>query len=95
MSGMTCSWTCKVFSRLSFTSSTTNKQPRSDPKSPNYGQHLSREEVLNMFSPASETVEAVKKWITSSGISEDRISRSENNQVTLTARLPIMLAEHP
>ncbi|KAH7627767.1 peptidase S8/S53 domain-containing protein [Sordaria sp. MPI-SDFR-AT-0083] len=52
----------------------------SDPKSPNYGQHLSREDVVKMFSPASETVKAITKWITSAGISEDRISRSENNQ---------------
>ncbi|KAK3347336.1 peptidase S8/S53 domain-containing protein [Neurospora tetraspora] len=52
----------------------------SDPKSRNYGQHLSRKDVLEMFSPTSETVEAVKKWITSSGIPQDRISRSENNQ---------------
>ncbi|KAK3386302.1 peptidase S8/S53 domain-containing protein [Sordaria brevicollis] len=52
----------------------------SDPKSPNYGQHLSRQEVVDMFSPDTETVEAVKKWIISSGIPKHRISRSENSQ---------------
>ncbi|KAJ4395252.1 hypothetical protein N0V85_006617 [Neurospora sp. IMI 360204] len=62
--------------------STTLILEKSDPKSPNYGQHLRRRDVLDMFSPASETVEAIKKWITSSVIPEDRISRSENNQVS-------------
>ncbi|KAK3937810.1 peptidase S8/S53 domain-containing protein [Diplogelasinospora grovesii] len=52
----------------------------SNPKSPNYGKHLSSEDVVELFSPPDESVLAVKRWLTSSGIQPGRISQSANKQ---------------
>lgn len=54
---------------------------RSDPNSPNYGNHLSPEEVLQFFEPSEDRVKAVTEWLVSEGISASRISRSRNKQV--------------
>ena len=40
----------------------------SNPKSPNYGKWLSKEELEKYTSPSSETVQAVTTWLTSNGI---------------------------
>ncbi|CAN8104845.1 unnamed protein product [Discula destructiva] len=48
------------------------------PASPKYGQHWSSEEVVKAFSPPSETVDAVAAWLVESGISQDRITHSDN-----------------
>ncbi|KAH8700375.1 putative protease S8 tripeptidyl peptidase I [Talaromyces proteolyticus] len=51
----------------------------SHPSSPNYGKHLSKEEVHSIFSPAEETLETVKSWLLSSGtVSESDIIEYEN-----------------
>ncbi|KAH7017961.1 putative Tripeptidyl-peptidase sed1 [Microdochium trichocladiopsis] len=52
----------------------------SNPKSPNYGKHMTAEEVRQLFAPARETVETVVEWLTDSGIHIDRISQSYNKQ---------------
>ena len=53
---------------------------RSDPRSSRYGQHLSVEEVHDLFAPSQETVDHVRTWLESEGISADRISQSANLQ---------------
>lgn len=53
---------------------------RSDPNSPRYGQYFSVEEVHDLFAPSQETVDQVRTWLESEGISADRISQSSNKQ---------------
>ncbi|KAK6439473.1 hypothetical protein LTR95_004324 [Oleoguttula sp. CCFEE 5521] len=50
----------------------------SHPKSSRYGQHLSGEEIVDLFAPTVHAVESVKAWLLSSGISG--ISQSSNKQ---------------
>ncbi|KAI0484995.1 Pro-kumamolisin, activation domain-containing protein [Xylariaceae sp. FL0804] len=50
----------------------------SHPASPRYGQWLTAEEIHSLFAPAEEAVNAVKAWLTSSGIEDSRIVHSEN-----------------
>lgn len=50
----------------------------SHPDSPKYGKHYTQEELHDIFAPADETVEAVKAWLVSAGISASRIVHSEN-----------------
>ncbi|KAK4246003.1 peptidase S8/S53 domain-containing protein [Corynascus novoguineensis] len=52
----------------------------SDPRSPNYGKHLSRREVIDLFAPNNHSVAKVKRWLVSEGIDERRISQSANKQ---------------
>ncbi|KAF2094775.1 putative protease S8 tripeptidyl peptidase I [Rhizodiscina lignyota] len=40
----------------------------SHPRSPDYGKHLSREDVHNLFAPVEESIKAVKDWLLKSGI---------------------------
>ncbi|KAJ6786523.1 hypothetical protein PWT90_07042 [Aphanocladium album] len=46
----------------------------SDPDSPKYGQHYSQDQVAELFAPEQSTIDAVKKWLISSGIPESSIS---------------------
>ncbi|KAK1240117.1 hypothetical protein MKX08_007559 [Trichoderma sp. CBMAI-0020] len=48
----------------------------SDPNSENYGKHWTAERITEMFSPSHDSIEAIREWLTSSGISEDRINHS-------------------
>lgn len=50
----------------------------SDPDSPNYGKHWTSEQVIEVFRPATESVEAVREWLTEFGISAKRVTLSEN-----------------
>ncbi|KAL2177315.1 peptidase S8/S53 domain-containing protein [Thermothelomyces heterothallicus CBS 202.75] len=52
----------------------------SDPRSPNYGKHLSRSEVEDLFAPRERSVAQVKRWLASAGVDEGRISQSANKQ---------------
>ncbi|CAK7270742.1 hypothetical protein SEPCBS119000_004242 [Sporothrix epigloea] len=52
----------------------------SDPNSPEYGKHMTAEEVIAFFAPHRSTVEVVVDWLTSAGIHIDRISQSANRQ---------------
>ncbi|KAJ3499351.1 hypothetical protein NLG97_g391 [Lecanicillium saksenae] len=46
----------------------------SDPASPDYGNHYTAEQVLELFAPAGESVNAVKQWLIKSGIPGDSIT---------------------
>ncbi|KAJ6476116.1 subtilisin-like protein [Mycena sanguinolenta] len=48
----------------------------SHPESPTYGQHLSPEEIVNLFAPSHETIAAVKNWLLDSGLSHERLRLS-------------------
>lgn len=50
----------------------------SHPASPNFGKHLSAEEVHDLFAPAEASVNAVKDWLMSSGLGESDILHYEN-----------------
>ncbi|KAK3997729.1 putative protease [Cladorrhinum sp. PSN332] len=52
----------------------------SDPKSPNYGKHLTTNEVVDFFAPKPHAVEEVKAWLVRAGVNEGRIGRSGNKQ---------------
>lgn len=48
--------------------------------SPKYGQHLTAQEVHDLFAPAQESVDAVKAWVSANGIDLERTSISTNKQ---------------
>ncbi|KAH8816993.1 putative protease S8 tripeptidyl peptidase I [Xylogone sp. PMI_703] len=48
----------------------------SDPRSEKYGQHMSAEEVGNLFRPSRESVDQVREWLHDSGIDMERHSVS-------------------
>lgn len=50
----------------------------SHPDSKNYGKFWTEEEVIEMFAPSDESVNAVKTWLIESGISDARITHSDN-----------------
>lgn len=50
----------------------------SHPSSPKYGQHWSAKKVAETFAPSRESFDAVIVWLKSSGISPERISRSQS-----------------
>ncbi|KAL7941112.1 peptidase S8/S53 domain-containing protein [Trichoderma barbatum] len=52
----------------------------SNPRSANYGKHMTAEEVIDFFAPAQSSVDAVIDWLISSGIDRKRISQSANKQ---------------
>lgn len=54
----------------------------SNPRSPNYGKHMTVEEVTDFFAPAQSSVDAVIDWLVSAGIDRKRISQSANKQVS-------------
>ena len=58
---------------------------RSNPNSPNYGKHLTRREVIDLFAPGNYSVAKVKGWLASAGIHEGRVSLSANKQVSRNA----------
>ncbi|KAE9365864.1 subtilisin-like protein [Stipitochalara longipes BDJ] len=51
----------------------------SDPTSPNYANHWTPEQIAEAFAPTVETINAVKEWLASFGIDEDRISISKSS----------------
>ncbi|KAI0356085.1 subtilisin-like protein [Trametes cingulata] len=48
----------------------------SDPASPNYGQHLSKDEVDKLTAPQPEAVQTVTNWLTKNGITPETYSSS-------------------
>ncbi|KAK5710847.1 hypothetical protein LTR15_012824 [Elasticomyces elasticus] len=47
------------------------------PTSSKYGKHWSAKEIAEAFAPSDKTVDAVKLWLTSAGISDSRIKQSQ------------------
>ena len=64
----------------------------SDPDHPNYGAHLSKEQVEAIVAPHDESITAVDKWLASHGFNESTISRSPAKDWA-TIRVPVSLAE--
>jgi len=59
----------------------------SHPESEKYGKHWSAGDVVRMFSPSDETIEAVRSWLLESGIESARIRLTPNKgwlEVTAT-----------
>ncbi|KAI9442325.1 subtilisin-like protein [Lactarius indigo] len=48
------------------------------PDSPAYGQHWTPEKVANFFAPSESTVSSIRKWLSDSGIAEDKVRLSPN-----------------
>ncbi|KAF8879106.1 subtilisin-like protein [Gymnopilus junonius] len=48
------------------------------PESPQYGQHYTAAEIIDLFAPSKETIESVTHWLTESGISRERLRLSAN-----------------
>lgn len=51
---------------------------RSHPNSPNFGKHWTSDEVIAKFAPSNETLTAVRDWLVKNGISDRRITHSDN-----------------
>ncbi|KAI1325767.1 subtilisin-like protein [Xylariaceae sp. FL0255] len=52
----------------------------SNPFHENYGKHMTSDEVIDFFAPSEKSIHEVMNWLTSSGISKDRIGLSVNKQ---------------
>ncbi|PSR88695.1 putative Tripeptidyl-peptidase sed1 [Coniella lustricola] len=52
----------------------------SNPRSSEYGNHMTAEEVIDFFAPSEESIGAVMNWLTESGIDAKRIGLSVNKQ---------------
>lgn len=50
----------------------------SHPESDRYGKHWTAEEVNKAFAPTAETVQAVRDWLMSTGVADERITVSDN-----------------
>ncbi|KAG6211710.1 hypothetical protein E4U50_002108 [Claviceps purpurea] len=50
----------------------------SDPDSPDYGKHYTADQIINLFAPKQETIDAVKAWLVESGVPADSISLSKS-----------------
>ena len=50
----------------------------SHPTSEKYGKHWSAKQIAETFAPSTATLEAVREWLTSSGIAPERISQSQS-----------------
>ena len=48
----------------------------SHPESPSYGQHFSPDEVVDLFAPSNDTIDAVKSWLTDAGVHHERLRLS-------------------
>jgi len=51
----------------------------SSPDSGKYGKHWSHRKIADTFAPTEETHNAVREWLSSSGISKERIRASKSN----------------
>lgn len=49
-----------------------------DPDSPKYGQHYTKQQVVDTFAPAQESIDAVTQWLVEAGIPERSITLSQN-----------------
>ena len=50
----------------------------SNPASKNFGKHWTPEEIIHALQPANETTQAVRDWLIQNGISDSRITHSDN-----------------
>ncbi|KAK4545784.1 hypothetical protein LTR36_002738 [Oleoguttula mirabilis] len=50
----------------------------SHPTSEKYGKHWTAKEVADAFAPSQDSVDAVKAWLASAGISEHRVKQSQS-----------------
>jgi tripeptidyl-peptidase-1 len=48
------------------------------PESPNYGKHWSAQKIAGTFAPSTEAVDAVKSWLSESGIELSRVKMSKS-----------------
>ena len=53
------------------------KLRRSDPDSPTYGHHYTKDQIRDLFSPTDESILRVRQWLVASGIPEGKISVSQ------------------
>lgn len=65
----------------------------SHPDSPDYGKHLSAEEVHSIFAPAEETVEVVKSWLLGSGLTNETDIIGYENKGWLAVDMPVKILE--
>ncbi|KAI1855363.1 hypothetical protein JX265_006494 [Neoarthrinium moseri] len=63
-----------------------------DPSSPNFGNHLSRDEVIELFAPKEESVSSVRNWLIQSGVNASRITHYQNKG-WLAIDMPVSEAE--
>ncbi|KAI0738976.1 Pro-kumamolisin, activation domain-containing protein [Daedaleopsis nitida] len=61
----------------------------SDPASPNYGRHLSKQEVEQHVAPRSESVRALNEWLNSHGVTPAAPSASRS---MINVRMPVKQA---
>jgi len=62
----------------------------SDPESPDYGKHLTREQILDRLAPSAAVQRQVIEWVKSAGINEASIV---NHRDSLFVRAPVSLVE--
>lgn len=63
----------------------------SDPKSPTYGKHLSKQEVDTLLAPSAEAVTVVKQWLENHGVEATSVTA---NSDFIRARVTVSHAEN-
>ncbi|KAH9060148.1 subtilisin-like protein [Lactarius vividus] len=64
----------------------------SDPKSPKYGAHLSKEEVAQLVAPHPETLELVNSWLEHHGVPSSAISMTHGGSWLRLTGVPVSQA---
>ncbi|KAF8259525.1 subtilisin-like protein [Lactarius quietus] len=64
----------------------------SDPRSPNYGAHLSKEQVAQLVSPHPDTLELVYSWLRNNDIPSSSISTTHSGSCLKVTGLPVVQA---
>ncbi|KAF8302073.1 subtilisin-like protein [Clavulina sp. PMI_390] len=65
----------------------------SHPESSNYGQHLTPEEVAELFAPSDESVDDVLAWLIDAGHSVSREDNYDHFKGAITVKMPVSHAE--
>ncbi|KAH9030335.1 subtilisin-like protein [Lactarius pseudohatsudake] len=64
----------------------------SDPRSPKYGAHLSREQVARLVAPHTDTLELINSWLAHHGVPTSSISTSHGGGWLTLAGMPVSQA---
>ncbi|KAF8301441.1 subtilisin-like protein [Clavulina sp. PMI_390] len=65
----------------------------SHPESPNYSQHLTPEEIAQLFAPSDEAVDDVLTWLTDAGLDVSREANYDYFKGAITVTIPVSHAE--
>ncbi|KAF8317469.1 subtilisin-like protein [Clavulina sp. PMI_390] len=65
----------------------------SHPESPNYSQHLTPEEIADLFAPSDDAVDDVLAWLSDAGFEVSRKANYDHFKGAVTVKMPVSHAE--